>query len=66
MKNLKLLPIICLLTFQGIAQEGIQLKGKELFGDIKARQIGPAIMSGRISDIAASITNTPCASYGRP
>ena len=42
MKNLKLLPIICLLTFQGIAQEGIQLKGKELFGDIKARQIGPA------------------------
>ena len=57
MKNLKLLPIICLLTFQGIAQEGLQLKGKELFGDIKARQIGPAIMSGRISDIAQHPTN---------
>ena len=35
----------------GFSQEKIVLKGKELFGDIKARQIGPALMSGRISDI---------------
>lgn len=35
----------------GYSQEKIVLKGKELFGDITARQIGPALMSGRISDI---------------
>ena len=39
------------------AQEEVILKGKELYGDIKARQIGPAIMSGRISDIANHPTN---------
>ncbi|TNE73370.1 hypothetical protein EP331_04565 [bacterium] len=38
------------------AQE-IKLKGKELFGDINARQIGPAIMSGRISEIEVHPTN---------
>src|SRR6267154_258708 len=26
-------------------------KGKELFGDLRARHIGPALMSGRISDL---------------
>ncbi len=26
-------------------------KGKELFGDLKARHIGPALMSGRVTDI---------------
>ncbi|MCU0383897.1 MAG: hypothetical protein MUF68_07490, partial [Cyclobacteriaceae bacterium] len=26
-------------------------KGKELFGDMRARHIGPALMSGRVSDI---------------
>ncbi len=29
----------------------IVLKGKELFGDLSARQIGPALMSGRIIDL---------------
>lgn len=38
------------------AQE-IPLKGKELFGDITARQIGPALMSGRIIDMEAHPTN---------
>ncbi len=33
------------------AQDKIVLKGKELFGDIKARHIGPALMSGRITDL---------------
>ncbi|MBP7172936.1 MAG: hypothetical protein KBA33_02565 [Cloacibacterium sp.] len=33
------------------AQENIVLKGKELFGDITARHIGPALMSGRITDL---------------
>ncbi len=38
------------------AQE-IALKGKELFGDITARQIGPALMSGRIIDMETHPTN---------
>ncbi len=39
------------------AQEKKVLKGKELFGALSARQIGPALMSGRISDIEAHPTN---------
>lgn len=32
-------------------QDDIILKGKELFGDMRARHIGPALMSGRIIDV---------------
>ncbi|HMQ06911.1 MAG TPA: hypothetical protein PKC30_06385 [Saprospiraceae bacterium] len=32
-------------------QEAISLKGDQLFGSMKARHIGPAVMSGRITDI---------------
>jgi photosystem II stability/assembly factor-like uncharacterized protein len=39
------------------AQE-IALKGKELFGDMRARHIGPALMSGRINDLEMHPTNT--------
>ncbi len=39
------------------AQEKIVLKGKELFGDITARHLGPALMSGRITDIEMHPTN---------
>lgn len=35
----------------------ITLKGKELFGDITARHIGPALMSGRIIDLETHPTN---------
>ncbi len=38
------------------AQDAIT-RGKELFGDLRARQIGPAIMSGRISDIELHPSN---------
>jgi len=38
-------------------QEDIILKGSQLFGGLKARQIGPAIMSGRISDLESHPTN---------
>ncbi|WP_103070528.1 WD40/YVTN/BNR-like repeat-containing protein [Aquimarina sediminis] len=38
------------------AQE-VVLKGKELFGNLKARQIGPALMSGRIIDLENHPTN---------
>ena len=40
-----------------LAQDKIVLKGKELFGDIQARHIGPALMSGRITDIEMHPTN---------
>ncbi|PHS51903.1 MAG: hypothetical protein COB01_08880 [Lutibacter sp.] len=39
------------------SQEEITLKGKELFGDITARHIGPALMSGRINDLESHPTN---------
>ncbi len=39
------------------AQEEIVLKGKELFGDLTARHIGPALMSGRINDLENHPTN---------
>jgi len=37
-------------------QEAIN-KGKELFGDLRARHIGPALMSGRITDLELHPTN---------
>lgn len=53
--SLLILGFCSLFTAQ--AQDEIVLKGKELYGDLSARQIGPAIMSGRISDIANHPTN---------
>jgi len=44
-------------SFHSNAQEEIVLKGKQLFGDITARQIGPALMSGRINDMENHPTN---------
>jgi len=38
-------------------QGEVVLKGKELFGDMTARQIGPALMSGRISDLEGHPSN---------
>lgn len=57
MKIFTYLALAGLLSLSANAQDDIVLKGKELFGDIKARQIGPAIMSGRIADIAQHPTN---------
>jgi len=39
------------------AQNAIPLKGDELFGSIRARHIGPALMSGRISDVEGHPTD---------
>ncbi len=44
------------ILFFGVAftyaqDQGIALSGEELFGALRARQIGPALMSGRITDI---------------
>ena len=40
-----------------ISAQEIALKGKELFGDMRARHIGPALMSGRINDLETHPTN---------
>ncbi len=62
MKKLSLLALLLMATSLLFlspisAQETITLKGKELFGDMRARQIGPALMSGRISDLEAHPNN---------
>ncbi len=59
MKNIKIivLSIFSLACINIFAQEKIVLKGKELFGDLKARHIGPALMSGRMTDIELHPTN---------
>ncbi|MCH6201890.1 hypothetical protein MMU07_20090 [Aquiflexum sp. LQ15W] len=46
-----------LIASGSFAQENITLKGNELFGSLSARQIGPAVMSGRISDLTGHPTN---------
>jgi photosystem II stability/assembly factor-like uncharacterized protein len=48
----KIITFCFLLTSAGAmyAQEAVT-KGKELFGDLRARHIGPALMSGRTTDI---------------
>lgn len=57
MKKIVLTSLICsLLFFNNFAQE-IALNGKELFGNLEARHIGPALMSGRIIDIENHPTN---------
>ncbi len=58
-KHIYLLAIGLLFSLsQTSAQEEIVLKGKQLFGSISARQIGPALMSGRITDIELHPTNS--------
>ncbi|MCT8340309.1 hypothetical protein MG296_09610 [Flavobacteriaceae bacterium TK19130] len=45
-------------TTDSIVAQETALKGKELFGDMRARHIGPALMSGRINDIEMHPTNS--------
>lgn len=51
MKKIILLASIAISATFIFAQEDQGINGKELFGDLRARQIGPALMSGRVSDI---------------
>ncbi|HIP48967.1 MAG TPA: hypothetical protein EYG92_08400 [Lutibacter sp.] len=53
---LQLLFLIVTVTLNAQEQE-IKLTGKQLFGSIEARHIGPALMSGRISDLELHPTN---------
>ena len=46
-----------LLPVSSTAQKKVSIKAKQLFGDINARQIGPAVMSGRINDLEVHPTN---------
>ncbi|MCF6350658.1 MAG: hypothetical protein L3J23_06445 [Flavobacteriaceae bacterium] len=55
-----LLVFLLLVGFTPItlkAQDKIILKSNELFGDLSARHIGPALMSGRINDLENHPTN---------
>ena len=58
MKKIALLIFVSVSYLMSFAQEPIQLSGDELFGSIKARQIGPALMSGRITDVVGHPTNS--------
>lgn len=51
------LPILALLVSGAAFGQDAVTKGKELFGDMRARHIGPALMSGRISDLELHPTN---------
>lgn len=58
MKKLIILFLAGLLMPSVLPAQEISLKGKELFGDMRARHIGPALMSGRINDLEMHPTNT--------
>jgi photosystem II stability/assembly factor-like uncharacterized protein len=53
MKNFLLLLISVFLinNFSSFAQNTTTVDAKDLFGDLRARHIGPALMSGRINDL---------------
>jgi len=55
--NIILLFIATAIATQVSAQEPVKLSGDELFGTIRARHIGPAVMSGRITDLEAHPSN---------
>jgi photosystem II stability/assembly factor-like uncharacterized protein len=58
MKKLTILiVIITLLPFQFQAQNNDKIALGDLFGDLRARHIGPALMSGRINDLEAHPTD---------
>jgi len=52
------LVLLMALTFTWTGAQDPVTRGKELFGDLKARHIGPAIMSGRITDLETHPTNS--------
>ena len=57
MKKLLILFFSLLIIPVATKAQEVSLKGKELFGDMKARHIGPALMSGRINDLENHPTN---------
>jgi photosystem II stability/assembly factor-like uncharacterized protein len=57
MKNTYSIVLFILIGFAAQAQDAIPLKGDELFGSLSARHIGPALMSGRVSDLEGHPTD---------
>ena len=57
-KKLFFLTLLISVNLLANSQEPIKLTGEELFGTMRARHIGPAVMSGRITDIAGHPTNS--------
>ena len=58
MKKLIILVLgMMLLPFSNNAQNNTSVNLKNLFGDLRARHIGPALMSGRINDMEVHPTN---------
>ena len=58
MKKLIILVLgLVLLPFSSGAQNSSSINLKNLFGDLRARHIGPALMSGRINDMEIHPTN---------
>ena len=58
MKKLIILVLgMALLPFSSGAQNSSSINLKNLFGDLRARHIGPALMSGRINDMEIHPTN---------
>lgn len=57
MQRIVLASFLLFLSISFAGAQEIALKGKQLFGNLKARQIGPALMSGRIIDLEAHPTN---------
>lgn len=55
-KHYLIVASLFLSVSSALSQDAVS-KGKELFGDLRARHIGPALMSGRITDIELHPTN---------
>ena len=53
--------LVCLITLGWVGSwwtQNSEIKVGDYFGDLKARHIGPALMSGRISDVALHPKNS--------
>ncbi len=57
MKRILTLLMCGVVSMASAQQNEIVLKGKQLYGDMRARHIGPALMSGRVIDLEGHPTN---------
>ena len=51
MRNILNLFFLIILALKPTAQVSVPVKGDEVFNSLRARQIGPAVMSGRVVDL---------------
>ena len=56
-KTYLLIVSLFLLSTSALYSQDAITRGKEVFGDLRARHIGPAVMSGRITDLELHPTN---------